>query len=120
MAQYLIYVRGEKVETLASWFRHQFGPHSKLLKISKSDIAFDVDARKSGYISMMIGHDEYFRLTDYLEDPENQKKPINREDVLVEYLTRMGDSPRNRFSPSAQNVEDVIAIIADIIEEKYF
>jgi hypothetical protein len=32
----------------------------------------------------------------------------------------MGDSPRNRFSPAAQSVEDIITIVADIIEEKYF
>jgi hypothetical protein len=120
MTHYLIYVKLEKAEGLASWFRHQFGPHSKLLKISKSDVAFDVEARKSGFISMMIGHDEYTRLNDFLDDPSNQKKPIDREAVLVEYLTRMGDSPRNRFSPAAQSVEDVITIVADIIEEKYF
>ena len=120
MAQYLIYVRGEKVENLASWFRHQFGPHSKLLRINRSDVAFDVEARKSGYISMMIGHEEYTRLNDFFDEPANQKKPIDREAVLAEYLTRMGDSPRNRFSPAAQSVEDIITIVADIIEEKYF
>jgi hypothetical protein len=120
MTQYLIYVRGEKVENLASWFRHPFGPHSKLLRITKSDVAFDVEARKSGFISMMIGHDEYTRLNDFLDDSANQKKPIDREAVLVEYLTRIGDSPRNRFSPAAQSVEDIIEIVAGIIEEKYF
>jgi hypothetical protein len=120
MTQYLIYVRGEKVESLSSWFRHQFGPHSKLLKLNKSDVAFDVEARKTGFVSMMIGHEEFTRLQDFLDDPENIKKPINREAVLVEYLTRMGDSPRNRFSPAAQSVEDIITIVADIIEEKYF
>ena len=120
MTQYLIYVRGEKVESLSSWFRHQFGPHSKLLRLNKSDVAFDVEARKSGFISMMIGHEEYTRLQDFLDDAINLKKPIDREAVLTEYLTRIGDSPRNRFSPASQNIEDIITIVADIIEEKYF
>lgn len=120
MTQYLIYVKPTKAESLANWFRHQFGPHSKILKITRDEVAFDVEARKLGFISMMIGHDEYTRLQDYLGDPDNQKKPIDREAVLAEYLTRMGDSPRNRFSPAAQSVEDIITIVADIIEEKYF
>jgi hypothetical protein len=120
MAQYLIYVRSEKVESLTSWFKHQFGLHSKLLKITQSDVAFDSDARKTGFVSMMISHHEYTRLRDILDDSDNQKKPIDREAVLMEYLTRMGDSPRNRFSPAAQSVEDIITIVADIIEEKYF
>ena len=120
MAQYLIYVNPVKVENLATWFKYQVGPFSKLLKITRDEVSFDVETRKRGFISMMIGHDEYTRLQDFLGDSENQRKPIDREAVLVEYLTRIGDSPRNRFSPAAQNIEDIITIVADIIEEKYF
>jgi len=120
MPQYLIYVRSEKVENLTSWFKYQFGPHFKRLTLIKSDVTFDVNARKKGFISMMIGHEEFTRLQDYLDETITQKKPIDREFVLVEYLTRIGESPRNKFSPVTQNAEDVISIIAAIIEEKYF
>lgn len=120
MTKYLIYVRGEKVENLASWFKYRVGPHSKLLTLHKSDVTFDVDTRKKGFITMMIGHEEFTRLQDYLDETITQKKPIDREYVLVEYLERIGESSRNKFSPVTQNTEDVISIIADIIEEKYF
>lgn len=120
MAQYLIYVNAEKVENLAAWLRYPMGPHSKTLRLAKIDVAFHAEARKYGFVSMMIGHEEYTRLGDFLNETAEPQKLIDREAVLVEYLKRMGVSERTRFSPTVQSAEDFITIIADIIEEKYF
>lgn len=118
MASFLIYVSPDCVEEVSAWLKK---PYSFTPKFNKHDIIFTTEGRLKNYISIMVSLNEWTYISDFIESEAESYKEgtIDREKILTIYLERLGENPRNLFSPSVQSAGDMLKIIADIIEEQY-
>jgi hypothetical protein len=118
MASYIIYINSDKVDFVNSWLKD---PFMETPSFSKEDVCLSIEYAAKGYVTMIVNHDDFLRITSFLDEDSNfiEKGPIDRKKLLRETLRVLGDSPYKIYSPKAQTYDELLQIAVDIIEQEY-